>query len=231
MSIINNTYQFIFVHIPKCGGTSTTFTLSELTTFNDIELGGTEFGEQMHKLYLGRYGLAKHSTAREIRGVVGHQLWQRYLTFTIVRNPFTRALSSYRYFRTHKDTYAFIRQFEDFDSFVRSGEWEKDGPDRILLPQNNWTRKWARNAASDLDYIGKLEEYEKVMKEIFSLIDLNAAQRKSLAVEKRNTTEPATSTTISQQSVERILNRYDEDFKSLRYKRDLPPELVVDDAL
>lgn len=227
MSIINNTYKFIFVHIPKCGGTSTTFTLSALTTYNDIELGGTEFGEEMHKLYLGRYGLAKHSTGREIRGVVGHQIWQKYLTFTIVRNPYSRALSTYRYLRTHMNAYPFITDFEDFNSFVLSDEWEKEGPDRMLLPQTVWTRKWARNATSDLDFIGKLEQYDKAMKTVFDLIELNAAKRKNLAVEKRNTTEPTVETLMSSQAAERILNRYEDDFRVLRYKKEVPEDFKV----
>ena len=58
MCVVSNTYQFIFVHIPKCAGTSTTYALSPLTTFADLELGSTEYGEKLHALMGPRFGIA-----------------------------------------------------------------------------------------------------------------------------------------------------------------------------
>jgi hypothetical protein len=66
----------IFIHIPKCAGTSIEKTL-----------GGQEFGG--------------HSTARGIRDKYPNE-WERYYKFTIVRDPLTRFASGYHYLRERR---------------------------------------------------------------------------------------------------------------------------------
>ena len=43
--VISNSRQYIFFHIPKCGGTTITHILSEGLRWNDVVIGGTETGE------------------------------------------------------------------------------------------------------------------------------------------------------------------------------------------
>jgi len=67
MSIINNKYKFIFVHVPKNGGTSITNFLSSYSTALDIEIGGTQIGELLQTSYIERYGISKHSTSLNLK--------------------------------------------------------------------------------------------------------------------------------------------------------------------
>ena len=52
--IINTTHRFIFIHIPKCGGTALTVDLSPLIGMGDMEIGVTRFGGYLQKAYKQR---------------------------------------------------------------------------------------------------------------------------------------------------------------------------------
>ena len=69
--IVNHSHKFIFVHVPKAAGTSVSELFSKFSAYSDLEVGGTELGEALQNAYKCRFGLTKHSTAEEIRAVVG----------------------------------------------------------------------------------------------------------------------------------------------------------------
>jgi hypothetical protein len=97
--IISNSRKFIFVHIHKTAGTSITEALSPSLAWNDIVLGSTPIGLALNQPFHERFGLYKHSTAREIRAVVGDRVWSEYRSFAVVRDPVDRALSLYGYLK------------------------------------------------------------------------------------------------------------------------------------
>jgi hypothetical protein len=143
MSIINTTFGFIFVHIPKCAGTSVTSVLSRLCTVLDIEIGGSAFGEAIQAAYQKRHGITKHSTASELRALLGEELWLKYTSFGVVRHPLDRLSSAYRFLRQWDSPSNRMRrqmdEFQSFADFVASDIWiEADGLDRLFRPQAFW---------------------------------------------------------------------------------------------
>jgi len=93
--IISNSHKFIFVHILKTAGTSICAALDPSLRWNDVILGGTGFGEKVNASYKERFGLRKHSSASQIRAVVGDEVWSQYFKFAFVRHPYTRVVSFY----------------------------------------------------------------------------------------------------------------------------------------
>jgi len=92
-----NSRKMIYVHLHKCGGTSVEVVLSNHCKWNDVLIGSTFLGELMQWQYFGQFGLHKHSSAKEIKAVVGEEIWSEYFTWATVRNPYLRLASLWGY--------------------------------------------------------------------------------------------------------------------------------------
>lgn len=95
--IIFQDEKIIFIHIPKCGGTSISFSLECVARWNDLFIGGTEFGEYIQKTWAVRHGLKKHGTATEVKSIIGNDLYGSYIKFVTVRDPFSRFISAFNF--------------------------------------------------------------------------------------------------------------------------------------
>ena len=125
--IINHTYRFIFLHVPKTAGTSVTRWLSTLTGWNDIELGGTHYGEEIQAIYGRRFKLHKHSPAAQVRAIIGEPTWSAYYKFAVVRDPFDRLVSTYQFYREWEHpAVAPVKAMSNFEEFLYSDFFERD---------------------------------------------------------------------------------------------------------
>lgn len=218
MTVINRTHNFIFVHIPKCGGTSITHSLSALTEYCDLEIGSTPYGESFQKIFSPRFGIFKHSFGHEIRAAVGRQTWASSFTFTFVRNPFKRAFSTYSYFKKHAFAYKFIESFETFNDYVESELWNETGPDRILLPQHHWAMDRLGHEII-VDRICKLENASQELDHVMRIIDpRNAKEAKVQLIHKNESTSGKAFPYLSDKSIDKILDRYRMDFELFDYE-------------
>lgn len=226
MSIINNSYKFIFVHVPKAAGTSVTNALSGLTNYCDLEIGGTHFGERVQGAYRDRFGLGKHSTASEIKAVVGAVTWARYFTFSFVRNPFTRCLSTYHFLRKWEGGNPELRQriqtFETFDDYVLSNIWEEsNGPDQIFRPQTFWLRRQTDMGKTLVDYVGKLENLELDLKGMLQLIEVPKKSIEKLTIQHLNRSqEKSGAVSVNPEVLAKIRLKYVSDFEAFGYAFD-----------
>lgn len=98
--LVSNSRGFVFIHIPKTGGESIVRSLVPTMTPIDFELGSTTWGVKNVKIWRERWGLWKHSTAAELGKSVD---LSRFRVFAVVRNPFDRVLSIYRYMSDHPE--------------------------------------------------------------------------------------------------------------------------------
>lgn len=223
--IINNSNQFIFVHIPKTGGTSVTSLLSSFTNYCDLEIGGTNFGEKIAPIYSQRFGLRKHATAATIRAIVGSVCWSQYFSFCIVRNPFARCLSTYKFLKCWKgggekfqDS---LNKMSTFDDFVLSDLWsETNGPDEIFRPQIAWLRENSNSDNIIVDYIAKLETLGQNLKEIAE-ITLPGKSCSDIAIPHLNKSRHKSGWRIDRPLVvDAIRRKYKKDFALLGYEED-----------
>ena len=224
MSIINNSYRFIFIHVPKAAGTSVTSALSTLTNYCDLEIGGTEFGEAIQPAYLKRFELSKHSPAAEIRALVGAVTWSRYFTFGFVRNPFERCVSTYSFLQQWKGSssefYERMCSFESFDDFVLSDVLDgSDGPDLIFRPQIYWLRE--QNSHQLLtSFVGKVETLQDDLKKIFLNIDVPRHKVPKVPVKRLNSSGTDNRFTSTNPAViQKIVDKYHLDFELLGYSK------------
>jgi hypothetical protein len=103
---IMNSRKMIYVHLQKCGGTSIEVSLFEKARWDDVLIGSSLIGELVQWEYFGKFGLHKHSVAKEIQPVVGKELWTEYYSWCTVRNPYARAVSLYNYTVALVESYA-----------------------------------------------------------------------------------------------------------------------------
>lgn len=229
--IINHTFKFIFIHVPKAAGTTITNFLSKLTNYCDLEIGGTAFGESIQPFYRKRFGLSKHSPASEVKKVIGAEKWSKFFTFAFVRNPFTRIYSIYNFSKKWEglpDKYKkTLLQFDSFQEFILSGILEKDpGYDNIFRPQVFWLTESINSKNIIVDYIGKVENLKEDLKYILQIIDAKKLISLTETLPKLNRSEDFDiSVYENTEVIERIAKIYSIDFELLGYPKDI--EFVI----
>ena len=243
MTIINHSHSFIFIHVPKAAGTSVTTHLAKYTQFCDLEIGGTQFGEQIQRPYARRFGISKHSPTSRLRAMMGGLEWDRYFSFAVVRNPFARAYSTYQFLLKWEGYNAELRKqitaFKSFDDYVASDFFMTPGPDQMLNPQVFWLWRMHGERQLGVNFVGKLESLDADLAYIDKVI--NARHDRASALEKLreglhaneksavtgspvpqlNASTPLSKTAFkSKEIVERIRQRYKQDFEFFNYSPD-----------
>ncbi len=100
--IISRGRRYIFVHIPKTGGTSLSLALEKRAMADDILIGDTPKAVRRRarvKELRASGRLWKHSTLSDIDGLVSPDEQARFFVLTLVRNPWDRLVSYYHWLR------------------------------------------------------------------------------------------------------------------------------------
>lgn len=183
--IINDLYRFLFVHIPKTGGTSVTKYLSQW-----------DGGEAADEL--------KHASLDEIAQLYvldGHTI------FTVVRHPVSRVRSTFAFLRQymyHADERIQVLGLEDF---VMSGIIIDGGPLGLLRPQVEFI-----DSRIPTEHIIQTDSLSRDIEPMAMRIGLPVTDDiKPIKHMNRGLFDEAVDWSISDEAIERILERYHDD--------------------
>ena len=171
--MISHKHKFIFIHIPKCGGTSV-----ELALLKNEGIGTQNFdkddlnflsNEQKQKY---RIGYDYNGITTQHRKIDQYKNFREknYFTFTFIRNPWERFLSEYFYLikkenmfhKWHPDskptwTKEFQQAFPGFKDFVRGDhdKWISNGHEHLQIDFVLNANKWKM-----INFIGRCEDMQ-----------------------------------------------------------------------
>jgi hypothetical protein len=122
--IISRGRSYVFVHIPKTGGTAMALALEGRAMKDDIMLGDTPKAVKRRRRLKdaqARGRLWKHATLADIDGLVTPEELAGMFTFTMVRNPWDRAVSYYHWLREQSFDHAAVHLAKalPFDGFLQ----------------------------------------------------------------------------------------------------------------
>jgi hypothetical protein len=121
--IISRGRKFIFVHIPKTGGTALSLALEARARSDDILIGDTPKARARKGRLKGAKAagrLWKHSTLADIAGLVTTAEMAAFFTVTLVRNPWDRMVSYYNWLRAQAFAHPAVglAKSHDFSGFL-----------------------------------------------------------------------------------------------------------------
>ena len=93
ITIISDNFKFIYIHIPKCGGSSIEREFETFAKWGDFVIGSTRLGYNLEKVLYKLYGIDKHTKPKQLAEIIGNK-WDEYTKVTIVRHP-KKVIESY----------------------------------------------------------------------------------------------------------------------------------------
>jgi chondroitin 4-sulfotransferase 11 len=165
-------YKTIFVHIPKCAGTS----VSNAFADGEPSFNSAEYKKFSLRTMKGRN--LEHQTSRRLKLLAPFR-FRKYYKFAFVRNPFDRMVSEYKWRSSWDESTRnadFENMLEKIPSFRDAGEphffsakqFVTDGRGKVVV-----------------DFIGKFESIDEDFAKIAKAVNLNKSLPKKNVTNKQ----------------------------------------------
>jgi hypothetical protein len=156
------------------------------------------------------YQIYKHSTAAQIRGFVSDDIWNDYFTFTFVRNPWDKIVSTYFWYKTRgwtdlKGRAEQIRNLPDFTSYVKSEYLFELSCSSFIFDSGKQI----------VDFVGQQENIENDFTYICNRIGLPNIKLPNANYSKR---QKDYRQYYNEETKQIVFNKYEDDVKNFNYQ-------------
>lgn len=208
--MISHQHRCIFIHVPKTGGSSVEkliWTPAQRTP----EFLCRGFVSEFHNKY--QTGGLQHLLARQVRREVGAAVFDNYLRFSLVRNPWDKAVSQYAYMAQRPDLRRFVGMPEacEFKRYLeliehrRHVQWEPQ-LNFLVDEQGQWL----------VDHIGRYEEFDRCVPQLLRLLGITAGELPRVNPSQRRPYP----TYYDDEARDMVAERYADDIRAFGYRFD-----------
>jgi len=191
--------EFIFVHIPKCGGSTVEAAFNMLNVKHGY---GIKNGKAMqHYLY------------SDYRAMLGEEAFDRYYKFAIVRNPYTRFISEYHWCEIENVGKACGQNIDDFIMYCEEIIEQEDYCATVYHDHFRPQYKYIYDDRGRLmvDKVFKIEEYEEVERMLYDKYKIRIKEKVLVGNYDR-------SANLTEKQKKRVYKMCQKDFELLGYK-------------
>ena len=165
--LISQKRKFIFIHVAKTGGSSVSHALMPYCKpriFNVLH----NYFHLININIFKPFPYDGHISAGKLADEIGHNIFQEYFSFSMVRNPWDWQLSMYFFMlsRSKHPTHETIKKLGSFENYIRWRSGVGMHSQKALLSDNNGKLL--------VDYVGRFEELEKHFKIVCDKIGVEA---------------------------------------------------------
>ena len=213
--IISHKHKFIFIHIPKCAGSSVDHILMSLMGLNwPKQWAEVPTDEALILRVAKQYGnsecLEQHDTIREVEDYFDKMNWDisQYFKFCFLRNPWARRVSQYAYG---------LKMTE-----ITGAQWAKEISemtfDEFISKRNDSQLNWVKNKSGEIavDFIGNTSNFQDSLDVIFDRINFPRSDSGHVRVNK--TKHKDYTEYYNKETIELIAKNCHEDIKYFDYK-------------
>ena len=208
--MISYELKCIFIHIPKCGGSSIEKTLwprSEDRNEANLYWG---FISKYHNKY--QTGGLQHLLASQVRQEVGAKIFEEFYKFTFIRNPWDRIVSQFAYMQQRPDLMEYIgmnidTEFKSYLGLIQQKEHVQWMPQYKFILDDEGTLL--------VDQIGRLESFETDFSSILAALKLD--QSEEAAHLNRSNRKSLNEYYSDREAVEMVADIYAKDIELFGY--------------
>jgi len=220
---LSHKYKYIFIHIPKTGGTSIRRFLGSTRSKEVLsKQEQRDYFRQQNIYYDYRHPTAYMYKTYELEP----EQFETYFKFTFVRNPYDRCVSEFFYAKgghTKRDVPPWLDQkvknyfsSRAFSSFLIKYLCENNSYHSHTMSQSHFTLD--ENGNSLIDFIGRYENLREDFAKILDILKINKSINK-LSHRYKNLIELDKSQYLTPKNKELIYNKFKKDFELFGYEK------------